>query len=150
MGNPVIRKFYLFCKGLENVDEGISHGKEGESRIRDNIETNVQTSWESHQPQISSASEPSKLPLQVTGWCVGLTGFSVFFRCDTWIQGSTPWSLGAQGLVRRTSWDPFSKTGERVLLEVLFQYTRSLGCRVWHLGSLSSTNALQKECSTGA
>ena len=29
MGNPVIRKFYLFCKGLENVDEGISHGKRG-------------------------------------------------------------------------------------------------------------------------
>lgn len=51
--------------------------KEGESKIRDNIETKVQTSWESHQPQISSASEPSKL--QVPGRCVGLTGFSAFF-----------------------------------------------------------------------
>lgn len=106
MGNPVIRELSFFCKGLGNMDEGISHGKEGESKITDTIETKAYRPGPDilgkHHPQISSASEPSKLSLQVTGWCVGLMGFLAFFRCDTRIQGSTPWSLVPQGLVNRT------------------------------------------------
>lgn len=114
MGNPVIRKFSLFCKGLENMDEGISHGKEGESKIRDTVETKVQTSWESHQPQISSASEPSKLSLQVTGWCVGLTGFSAFFSVTHGSRGLLPgvwehkgWSAGLDGALLARLERPF-------------------------------------------
>ena len=89
-----------------NGDNGENRGKEGESKITDTIETKAYRPGPDilgkHHPQISSASEPSKLSLQVTGWCVGLMGFLAFFRCDTRIQGSTPWSLVPQGLVNRT------------------------------------------------
>lgn len=41
MANPVIREFSPFCKGLGNMDEGISHGKVAESKVRDNIARKV-------------------------------------------------------------------------------------------------------------
>ena len=41
MANPVIREISPVCKGLGNMDEGISHGKVGEGKVRDNIERKV-------------------------------------------------------------------------------------------------------------
>ena len=103
MANPAIREVSPFCEELESSDKSIVlPGKREKIKKNSGYTGLVQSCWE------SCCLRGQLLQILVNFTLTSLDGVQVhsgsgaFFRCDMWIQESTPWSLVAQGLVDRT------------------------------------------------
>ena len=77
MADPAIGELSFFCEELGNMDQGIVLSWKNEkitlflSVLKEKDTGLAQTSWESYQPQMSSASHPSELYLQAAIQDVG-------------------------------------------------------------------------------